>query len=68
MDGRFLTILIFMPLIAGILLLFFNKPAVKKIAFAFTLLELALTLVLFFSFKNSALPQFVVKKAWLSDL
>ncbi len=68
MDRMILTILIFLPFVAGILLSFFNKKAAKAVAFVFVLIEMCITIALFFLFQQSNQLQFVVKHEWLSDL
>ncbi len=62
------AILIGFPLLASLLILFFKSEQVKKIALAFSLVQLALTIYALTKFKISAEPQLMVDWVWIESL
>ncbi len=67
MDWPLLSLLIWIPIIGGLLLLFLgNRPLIKPIALGFALLAFLLSLVLYFGFnEQSGLIQFAEKLHWI---
>ena len=62
------AILIFFPLIAGILVLVTQNEQAKKIAFAAALVELAVTVFALVQFKNGAEGQIGLDIAWIKSI
>lgn len=60
--------LLFFPLLAAIFLLFVNGENAKKIAFAASLVELAISLLAVFQFQLNAEPQFMIDVPWIKSL
>ncbi|MDH5477310.1 MAG: Fe-S-binding domain-containing protein, partial [Nitrospinota bacterium] len=68
MDAPILSIIIFLPM-AGVLLLLLidrqNEGLIKGVTLAVTIVDLLVSLPLYFMFQNSHEMQFVEKKAWI---
>jgi len=62
------AILIGFPLLASLLVLFIKSEQAKKIAFGFSLIQLALTIFALVKFKINAEPQMMVDLVWINSL
>lgn len=61
------VILLFLPLFAALVLLFFKGGAVKNIALVFALAELAVAAIMVSGFHADATSQYVVDYPWIAD-
>ncbi len=61
------VILLFLPLFAALILLFFKGNAVKNIALVFALAELAVAAIMVSGFHADATYQYVVDYPWIAD-
>ncbi|RYE16896.1 MAG: NADH-quinone oxidoreductase subunit M, partial [Sphingobacteriaceae bacterium] len=62
------VILLFLPLIAALVLLFFKGNVVKNIALFFALAELVVAAIMVSGFHADATYQYVVDYPWITDL
>lgn len=61
------VILLFLPLFAALVLLFFKGESVKNIALVFALIELVLAAVMISGFHADASYQYVIDYPWITD-
>lgn len=61
------SILIFLPIVAALLVLFFKNETAKHVALAFSVVELAIALVFLSKFVPDATTQFLVETPWIKQ-